>query len=178
MVTTHPTTELDGRYSSPGATAVSWDAATDILETAEIFWLTTVRPDGRPHVTPLIAVWIHDALYFGTGADERKARNLAVNPQVAVATGCNALNEEGLDIVIEGAASRVIDRGRLEAVADRYLAKYGEAWRFTVGDDALVHASAASETSEPGKALIFRVAPATVFGFGKGTTFSQTRWRF
>ena len=178
MLTTHPAAELDARFSSPGATAVSWETATDVLDTAEVFWLTTLRPDGRPHTTPLIAAWINDALYFCTGADERKARNLAENPQVSLTTGCNVLNADGLDLVVEGVASRVIDRGRLGAVSDRYLAKYGEAWRFTVGDDALLHAGASSDAGEQGKALVFRVAPTTVFGFGKGTTFSQTRWRF
>lgn len=178
MVSTHPSAALDARFSSPGATAISWEAAVDLLNTAEVFWLTTVRPDGRPHVTPLIAVWIDNALYFSTGAEEQKARNLAVNPQVSLTTGCNTLNEEGLDLVVEGVASRVIDRGRLAAVAGRYLEKYGEAWRFTVGDDALIHSDVSTDSGEPPRALVFRVAPTTVIGFGKGTIFSQTRWRF
>ncbi len=178
MLSTHPVAELDARFSSPGAAPLPWEAAIEVLDTAEVFWLTTVRPDNRPHVTPLIAVWIHDALYFSTGDEEQKARNLAMNPQVSLTTGCNVLNEEGLDLVIEGVASRVIDRGRLGAVADRYLEKYGESWRFTIGDDALIHATESTETGEPIKALVFRVAPVTVFGFGKGAIFSQTRWRF
>jgi hypothetical protein len=33
---------------------------------AEVHWLSTVRPDGRPHVAPLIAVWVDDALVFCT----------------------------------------------------------------------------------------------------------------
>jgi hypothetical protein len=41
------------------------------------FWLSTARPDGRPHVTPFIAVWLDEALWFCTGADELKAKNLA-----------------------------------------------------------------------------------------------------
>jgi len=31
---------------------------------------------------------------------------------------------------------------------------------------------------EGGTALVCRVAPSTAFGFGKGDTFSQTRFRF
>ena len=46
-----PQSELDGRYSSEAAAAEPWSHAVDILESAEIFWLTTVREDGRPHVT-------------------------------------------------------------------------------------------------------------------------------
>jgi len=33
-----------------------WPEAREHLEMAELYWLTTVRGDGRPHVTPLIAV--------------------------------------------------------------------------------------------------------------------------
>ena len=29
--------------------------------------ITTVRADGRPHVTPLVAVWLDDAIHFATG---------------------------------------------------------------------------------------------------------------
>ena len=62
-------------------------------------------PDGRPHVTPLIAIWLDDSLYFCTGATERKAKNLARNPHYVITTGCNRL--EGLDIVVEGDAVRI-----------------------------------------------------------------------
>jgi Pyridoxamine 5'-phosphate oxidase len=44
--------------------------------------------DGRPHVTPLVAVWLADAIYFGTGADEQKAHNLRANSHVVLMTEC------------------------------------------------------------------------------------------
>ena len=53
-----------------------------LLETAELFWISTVRTDGRPHVTPLPAVWLDDVLYFCTGPGEQKAVNLAANAHV------------------------------------------------------------------------------------------------
>ena len=46
---------------------------------AELYWITTVRADGRPHVTPLIGVWFDGAMHFTTGLEEQKARNLAAN---------------------------------------------------------------------------------------------------
>jgi hypothetical protein len=60
MTSANPRTELDKRFSSPGASAAPWADATAALENAEIFWITTVRPDGRPHVTPLLAIWLDD----------------------------------------------------------------------------------------------------------------------
>ena len=118
-----PTTELEPQYSSPGATATPWARAAAQLEKAEIFWLSTVRPDRRPHVTPLPAIWVNGALYFCTGAEERKAKNLAHNRHCILTTGRNTLNEEDLDLVVEGDAARVTDSAELQRVADLYEAK-------------------------------------------------------
>jgi hypothetical protein len=121
-------------------------------------------------VTTLLAVWLGDAAYFCTGAEERKGRNLAENPHVALTTGGNRLHE-GLDVVVEGDAVRVRDVAKLHRVADAYEAKYGTEWRFTVSDNA------AFRNSFGGEALVYEVAPVTVFAFGKGP-YSQTRYRF
>ena len=166
-----PATELETQFSGPGATATPWAEAVEQLDKAEIFWLSTVRPDGRPHVTPLLAVWGDGALYFCTGPDERKARNLAQNAHCILTPGRNALNEAGLDLVVEGDAVRVTDEARLQHIADLYETKYGPGWHFDV-DNGAFHGQ------EGNVALVFAVAPTTAFGFGKGALFSQTRWRF
>jgi hypothetical protein len=51
-----PATELDNRFSDPDALATGWDETHRVLEAAELFWISAVRADGRPHVTPLVAV--------------------------------------------------------------------------------------------------------------------------
>jgi PPOX class probable F420-dependent enzyme len=170
MTAETPTAELAPQFSSPEAKPVAWPEARRRLEQAEVYWLSTVRPDGRPHVTPLIAVWVDEALVFCTGADERKAKNLTRNPQVVLTTGCNALGE-GFDVVVEGDAVRISGDERLQRVADAYVAKYGEVWRFTVRDGAFLN-------PEGAEALVYEVRPKTAFGFGKGEPYSQTRWRF
>jgi len=161
-----PTTELDSRFSSAGATATSWDEARRELEKAEIYWVSTVRPDGKPHVTPLLAVWLDGALYFCTGPNERKARNLLHNPRCTFTTGCNVL--EGLDVILEGVAVRVSEESQLQSIAELYESKYG--WHYDVRDGVFY--------GEGGLAQVYMVAPTTAFGFGKGETSSQTRWRF
>jgi hypothetical protein len=50
-----PVTKLDERYSDPAATAIGWEETRRALEGAELFWVSTVRADGRPHVTPVVA---------------------------------------------------------------------------------------------------------------------------
>src|SRR6202453_5171462 len=100
---TNPVTALDSRYSDPNAVAIGWDETRTALESAELFWISTVRADGRPHVTPLVAVWADSVLYFCTGGAEQKAVNLNANPHVVLTTGCNGW-EAGLDVMVEGDA--------------------------------------------------------------------------
>src|ERR1700722_80533 len=73
-----PVTELSA-FSSPNATPTEWSQARHELARAELYWLSTVRPGGHPHVTPLLGIWLEGALYFCTGPDERKAKNLSAN---------------------------------------------------------------------------------------------------
>jgi nitroimidazol reductase NimA-like FMN-containing flavoprotein (pyridoxamine 5'-phosphate oxidase superfamily) len=71
MASTEPVTELEPPFSSDVATPTPWAEARERLEESEVYWLSTVRPDGRPYVTPLVAVWLDGALYFCTGPHER-----------------------------------------------------------------------------------------------------------
>jgi uncharacterized pyridoxamine 5'-phosphate oxidase family protein len=170
-----PQTQLHERFSSPDAAAMPWDDAAVVLGEAEIYWVTTVRPDGRPHVTPLVAVWLDDALYFCTGDDERKARNLRENRSCVMTTGCNVFRS-GIDVVVEGEAANVTDVATLQRVADALLAKYD--WPYRVRDGALEELGRPDEGENRGIAIVFRVAPSTIFAYGRGESFSATRYRF
>src|ERR1700689_4239793 len=97
---TSPVTTLDQRYSVPNAVATTWEETRSAIEGAGLFLLTTIRPDGRPHCTPVVAAWCDDALHFTTGDDEQKAKNLSANPHVILTTGRNDW-QAGLDIVVE-----------------------------------------------------------------------------
>jgi hypothetical protein len=48
-------------------------------------WLTTLNPDGSPHVTGVGALWVDGAFWFETGEQTRKGRNLARDPRCAPA---------------------------------------------------------------------------------------------
>jgi hypothetical protein len=167
MSTPQPTGAIDSRFSDPKSEATLWSQAVQALETAELYWLTTVRADGRPHVTPLIGVWQDGALHFCTGLREQKARNLEHHQQVALTTGSNAW-ARGLDVVVEGPAARVTSTGELRQLADRYEAKYGSEWRFDVGDGVF----GAGEDA----AAVFRVEPTKVLAFAK-QPHAQTTFR-
>jgi pyridoxine/pyridoxamine 5'-phosphate oxidase len=133
VVEREPETKLTTGFSSDAAVATEWAQGRRDLEEAELYWLSTVRPDGRPHVTPLLGIWLDGALYFCTGPDERKAKNLEQNQQCIVTTGSN--NLDGLDLVIEGEAAKVSDEPELRTVADTYEAKYGA--RLTAREDVV-----------------------------------------
>ncbi len=172
MSTTDPTPELDPQFSTPDAEPRPWSEARSTLDAAEIYWLSTVRPDGRPHVTPVAAVWIDDALVFGTGPTERKAHNLAANLKTVITTGTNQLGE-GFDIVIEGDAVRLTGADVLRPVSAAFHDKYSGAFEYDVQDDGTAN------NRGGGEVLLFRVAPVKAFGFWRGGgEFSQTRWRF
>ena len=163
-----PTAEIDSRFSDPEAAPTPWSVARQVLDQAELYWLTTVRADGRPHVTPLIGVAEDGAVHFCTGLREQKARNLEHRGKVALTTGNNAW-AQGLDVVVEGTAVRVVERDALQRLADAYEAKYGSAWHFDVGDGVF----GAGEDA----AAVFRIEPAKVLAFAKDP-HAQTRYRF
>jgi general stress protein 26 len=164
-----PRSRLDQRFSDPEASATTWDEAQNVLESAQLSWISTVRPDGRPHVTPLVAVWLDGASYFTTGPDEQKAHNVNENSQVVLTTGCNNW-DSGLDVVLEGSAQRVTDMALLERLAKAWRAKWDGSWRFTAQTEGFRH-------DDGGLALVYQVQPSRVLAFAKGN-FSQTSYRF
>jgi nitroimidazol reductase NimA-like FMN-containing flavoprotein (pyridoxamine 5'-phosphate oxidase superfamily) len=165
---TDPTAEIDSRFSDPDAGPTPWSDAAHVLEQAELYWLTTVRSDGRPHVTPLIGVVEDGMVHFCTGQREQKARNLEHSRHVALTTGNNTW-AQGLDVVVEGTAVRVTDNDELQRLADAYEAKYGSAWHFDVGDGVF------DTGHDP--AAVFRIEPAKVLAFAK-EPHAQTTYRF
>lgn len=170
--TADPVAEFDGAFSDPGAAATPWTTTEQVLAAATIFWLSTVRTDGRPHVTPLLAAWDGGALHFCTGADEQKAVNLRSNRRVALTTGANTY-ESGLDVVFEGAAVRVEDRTRLQQLADLWADRFGPDWQFEIEHDG----TTGGFTSGGHSALVFAVTPDKVLSFARGVAV-QTRYRF
>jgi general stress protein 26 len=164
-----PVTAIDPRFSDPDTVATSWAQTRRLLETAQLFWISTVRADGRPHVSPLVAVWLDGAVHFCTGAQEQKAVNLRANPRVVLTTGCNDW-QRGFDVTVEGEAVRTTDDEVLTRLARAWAEKWDGSWRFQARGGAFHHEGG-------GEALVFSVRPTKVLVFGKGP-FSHTSHRF
>ena len=84
--------------------------------------------------------------------------------------GPTAGNSWGLDLVVEGSARPVGDEAELRRIAEAFVAKYGEEWRYEVRDGAF-------RNRLDQRALVYRLRPSVAFGFRKGD-YAQTRWRF
>ena len=167
---TPPRTELDQRYSVEGAEPTPWSAASDLLGSARIAHLATLRPDGPPHLTPLIFVWVDDRLLVHTGPEEQKARNLAADPQCTLMVGTGSA-DDGLDVVLEADAVVLRDDADLHRFAEALETKYGTDWHYDVVDGELLAAG-------DHRPIVVELVPKRGYGFRKDPSSSHTRWTF
>jgi general stress protein 26 len=103
-----------------GKQQIEWGAVRTLLESVKIFWLGTVRPDGRPHATPIWGAWVNDTYFWDGSPETRWARNLAANPAIVV-----HIEQGGTAVMIEGDASfETIDQATLDALVVSYGSRY------------------------------------------------------
>jgi len=139
-----------------GRGLLDWSWADERLRGRYIWWLASTRPDGRPHLMPIWAVWVGEGVAFSTGSSSRKAQNLAQNPFVT--------------IVPERGVESVIVEGEVVALPEELLSTFVDAYQETYEMDP-------TAMGEP----VFMVKPAKVFGFideNDGFPLSATRWAF
>jgi hypothetical protein len=152
-------------------TPTTWAKARGyLLESTATYWLATVRPNGAPHVMPVLGIWVDGRLFFSAGERTRKARNLARDCRCVV-----TVEEEPVDLVVEGDASIVRDDATLARVADAFAAIAG--WQVTVRRGAL-HAAGGAPTAGPPPYDVYEVTPTVAFGLPVGEGVVPTRWRF
>ena len=175
MMVADPRGELDARFSMPAAGPVSWSEVRSVLERQEMACLSTVRADGRPHVTPLIFAWTDGRLLVHSGVGEQKMNNLEVNPR-CVLTVAQPDWESGLDVVVEGEAVRITDRSSIEVFAAALAKKYGEFWTYQVDDNGLYRDGAADASGV--RPVVLEIVPSKVLAFGRGEDGALTRFRF
>ena len=139
-----------------------WKWAETRLKKSRQFWIATTRPDGRPHVMVIWALWLDGKLYFSTGSTSRKARNLKANPHCTLCT-----DDSAEAVILEGLVKRETDVSAIR----RLLRLYGKKYKFDMSgmaDDLL-------NLKEP----VFYLRPKIVFGlWEKKFTTSATRWLF
>ena len=157
-----------------GSEPLPWSRPRDLLaagppQPGTPFFLGTVRPDGRPHSAGVGALWLDGDLYLTSSPGARKARNLAANPASTV-----SVRLEGIDLVLEGEATRVTDQPTLERAA----AAYREGgWPAVVEGDAFTAPFSAPSAGPPPWNL-YRFLFHTAFGVATAEPAGATRWHF
>lgn len=166
-----------------GLQPLAWDRALERLEgewkqqappemggdaSPHTHWLATTRPDGRPHVVPIGAVWDGGHFYFTAGDGTRKAKNLAHNSQCVM-----TLAARGLDLALEGEAKKVTDEAKLQRLAEVFASG---GWAPEVRDGAFYHEFSAPSAGPP-PWYVYEFTPKTVFGVATAEPYGATRWR-
>jgi hypothetical protein len=162
-----------------GDPPIPWSRALTALETApnkpgepggpKTYWLATTRPDGRPHIAGVGAVWSDGRFYFVSGPGTRKSRNLAQNPNCVISVALR-----GIDLVVEGSARIVTDDPTLRRLAELYAA---QGWPAHASDGALT-AEYSAPSAGPPPWNLYVMTPSTAFGVASAEPYGATRWRF
>ncbi|MEO6503228.1 MAG: pyridoxamine 5'-phosphate oxidase family protein [Jatrophihabitantaceae bacterium] len=134
-------------------------------------WLTTLNPDGSPHVTGIGALWAEDTFWFTTGERSRKGRNLARDPRCAL-----SLATEEFDLVMDGAGHQITDPAAVAAIAARWAA---EGWPARVDDTGLaLTADYSAPSAGPPPWFVYRMDVRTATALATVEPGGATRWRF
>ena len=139
-----------------------WKWAEDRLKKSKQYWIATTRPDGRPHVMVVWALWMEGVLYFSTGKESRKSKNLASNPN------CTMCNENaGEAVILEGVVEIERDVDRIREFVKFYEKKY----KWNLGE--------MGENMIALKDPVFYLKPKVAFGFWEQKfATTATRWIF
>src|SRR5689334_22496400 len=136
------------------------------------FWLTTLNADGSPHVTSVGALWHDGSIWFQTGQQTRKAKNIARDPRctASVATG-------SFDVMISGEARRVTDAKVVATIAALYAKSGWPAEPDASGTGITAPFNAPALGPPPWFVYELKPRSATAVGTAEDTAGS-TRWRF
>jgi hypothetical protein len=137
-----------------------WAWAEERLAEAPVYWVSSVTPDGRPHVSPIWGVWVDGAFWMEGGSRTRRFRNLGANPAAVVTV------ERGNDaVILEGDADLVTDLD--EGLTQRLLTAYR---KYVASHDYEAH-------PDNWRDGIWRVTPRKVLGWSNFPA-DTTRWTF
>lgn len=155
-----------------GDAALEWSRILDALHNPPpqlTHFLSTVRPEGRPHTVGVGAMYDAGDYYIVTGPSTTRARNLTANPACTL-----AVQLTGVDVVFEGDVERVTDAETLERLAARYRE---QDWPVHVEGDAFVAPFSAPSAGPPPWDL-YRLTFDTVFAVATAEPHGATRWKF
>ncbi len=171
---------LDDVYGTP---VQDWTSVTKVLDNGvtqapdtggpdrHTTWLTTINPDGSPHVTAVGAVWVDGAFWFQTGDGTRKAKNVARDERCTI-----SVSTREFDLVVDGTAEKVSDPADVACVAGVWVAG---GWPCEV-DASGVGLTAPFNAPAVGPApwFVYRITPRWAMSVSTIEPGGATRWTF
>ena len=121
------------------------------LRTDLILWLSTVRPDGRPHLVPVWFLWEGSTILLFSIPENQKVRNLRQNNRVVAALDDTY---EGDDVVTLEGTAELLNDPAVTPLMPAYIAKYA-------GELAEMGSSAEKMADEYGQAI--RITPTKLY---------------
>ncbi len=171
---------LADRY---GLTLVDWERITRRLQAGitqapgtegpgrHTCWLTTINPDGSPHVTGVGALWEDGAFWFETGRRTRKATNLTRDPRCAL-----SVSTAEFDLIVEGEATKVRDPRTVEKMAALWAAG---GWAATVDESGVaLTAEYSAPSAGPPPWSVYRIDLRAATALAVEEPTGATRWTF
>jgi PPOX class probable F420-dependent enzyme len=102
------------------------DRIDGLLRSEASVWLSTVAPDGRPHLVPIWFSWDGERLFVASKPEARKVRNLQQNPRLMLALG---EPDEDFDVGLVEAEAELPDVPTAAIVPPDHFEKYETAMR-------------------------------------------------
>jgi uncharacterized pyridoxamine 5'-phosphate oxidase family protein len=154
-----------------GHAPLEWSRVLEQLERTDYratHWLATTRPDGRPHVAGVGAMWEGGKFYFTSWSGTQKSKNLKHNRVCSI-----AVTMPNVDLVLEGSAAKVDDAAKVERLAKRYAA---QGWPAEARDGAIT-APYSAPSAGPGPWDLYEFTPIKAIAVATEDPQGATRWR-
>jgi PPOX class probable F420-dependent enzyme len=140
------------------ATSLAAARIVRFLEREPIIWLSSVRPDGNPHLVPIWFSWDGEAVLIFSKPDAQKVRNLRARAAVMLALGDA---EADFDIGLLHGTAELLDVPTRDVITSEHLAKYATRMA-AIGLDAETYAATYSQ--------VIRIVPDEYLGWHGRTT--------
>lgn len=140
---------------------IPWHTIDLQLRSMRSIWISTTRPNGRPHAVPVWYWWDGLHIYFVTSRTTQKAKNLAHQAGIVVHAG------DGDDVIIlEGTVMPVTSPTEQQRVNAGYGEKYVDP-----------HTGRQATVFNPNDDL-YRVSIERVMAWSYGAVATRTDWHF
>jgi PPOX class probable F420-dependent enzyme len=92
-----------------------------LLRSEPVVWMSTVRPDGSPHLIPIWFSWDGEAILVASKPGAQKVRNVRANPVVMLALG---QPDEDFDVGLLEGRAELLDVPAADVLPASHLTKY------------------------------------------------------